>query len=111
MAALVANFEEFLGSGPSRAVMFFEVMTLAQRNQEIAAELADLGRRLRLHVADVLRAKAQDGVLSLAADPAAAAGLLFVLADGLTVRRLSEPDLDIGPLMTQAVVAARALLG
>ena len=26
------------------------------------------------------------------------------------VRRLSEPELDIGPLMEQAVVAARAVL-
>jgi hypothetical protein len=36
---------------------------------------------------------------------------LFALADGLTVRSLSEPDLDVGPVMEHAVAAARALLG
>src|ERR1700678_3859577 len=37
LAALVQAFEEFLGEGPSPAVMFYEVLTLAQRNEEIAA--------------------------------------------------------------------------
>ncbi len=36
---------------------------------------------------------------------------LFALADGLTVRSLSEPELDVSPAMAQAVAAARALLG
>src|ERR1700728_2746688 len=32
MAALVHAFEEYLGEGPSSAVMMFEMITLAQRN-------------------------------------------------------------------------------
>jgi AcrR family transcriptional regulator len=110
LAALVSTFEDFLGSGPSDALMFFEVLTLAQRNHEIAIELAELGRRLRSHLAGVLAAKAQDGVLTLTAAPEVTAAMLFVLADGITVRRLSEPDLDIAPVMAQAVALARALL-
>lgn len=110
LAALVAGFEEFLDSGQSSAVMFFEVLTLAQRTPEIAAELAELGRRMRTHLADALSAKAKDGVLPAAADPQAAAALLFALADGVIVRRLVEPELDIAPLMEQAIIAARALL-
>lgn len=35
---------------------------------------------------------------------------LFALADGVIVRRLSEPELDIGPLTEQAIAAARAVL-
>ena len=50
-------------------------------------------------------------MLELRADPDAIAAFLFALADGLTVRRLSEPGFDIGPAMEQAVDAARALLG
>jgi AcrR family transcriptional regulator len=110
MAAMVRIFEEFLGSGPSRALLFFEILTLAQRNSEIAAELAELARRMRSHLADVLREKAAAGVLGLKADADAAAGLLLALVDGVTVRRLAEPELDIAPLMAQAVAAARALL-
>ncbi len=111
LAALVTNFEEFLGAGPTAALMFHEMLTLAQRNEEIAAELAELGRRLRSHMADALRAKAQAGVLSLRADPEPIAALLFALADGVAIRRLSEPDYDLAPLMDQAVAAVRVLLG
>jgi len=111
LAALVQAFEQFLGEGPSPAVMFFEVLTLAQRNEEIAAQLADLGRRMRGHIAEALRAKAAAGVLELRADADTAATFLLALADGITIRLMSEPDLDVGPLMAQSVAAARALLG
>lgn len=110
LAALVQGFEDFLGEGPTPIVMFYEMMTLAQRNDEIALELAELGRRTRQHLADALRAKSEAGVLELRADPDVLATFLFALADGVTVRRLSEPDLDIGPVIGQSVAAARALL-
>lgn len=110
LAALVASFEDFLGSGPSRSVMFFEVLTVAQRNPEIAGELAALGRRMRELIAELLEEKAAAGVLSLEDDPELTAATLLVLVDGIVVRRLSEPDLDIGPLMERAVTVARSLL-
>jgi len=108
--AMVRSFEDFLGEGPATAVMFHEMLTLAQRNPEIAYELAELGRRTRLHLADALSAKSNAGVLTLRDDPESLAAFLFVLADGILVRRLSEPDFDIRPLMDKAVEAARALL-
>ena|SRR5947209_14219845 len=111
IGALVRSFEDFLGEGPILAVMFHEILTLAQRNEEIASELAELSRRTRTHVAGALRAKAQDGVLELRADPDTVAVFLFALADGITMRRLAEPAFDIGPVIAQAVAAARALLG
>ena len=107
--ALVSGLEDFLG-GPATPVMFHEMLTLAQRNPEIAAELAELGRRTRGHLTEALRAKSEAGVLRLRDDPEAVAAFLFVLADGITVRRLSEPDFDIAPLMEHGVAAARALL-
>ena len=110
IAVLVQTFEEFLGEGPAPAVMFFELSTLAQRNAEIAAELAELGRRTREHFADALRAKGDAGVLSLRADPEEITTFLFALADGVTVRRLVEPNLDIGPVIKHCTAAARALL-
>lgn len=110
LEALVRSFEDFLGEGPTAAVMFYEMLTLAQRNDEIAGELATLGRRTRSHLADALQSKSEAGVLSPSADPEVVALFLFALADGVTVRRLSEPELDIAPVMDQAVAAARALL-
>jgi AcrR family transcriptional regulator len=110
IAVLVQTFEDFLGEGPAPAVMFFELSTLAQRNAEIAAELAELGRRTREHFADALRAKSDAGVLSLRADPEEITTFLFALADGVTVRRLVEPNLDVGPVIKHCTAAARALL-
>lgn len=107
--ALVRSFEDWLGDGPA-PVMIYEMLTLAQRNEEIAAELALLGRRTRAHLGDALSRKRADGVLTLRVDPELAAMFLFALADGVIVRRLSEPELDIGPLTEQAILAARAVL-
>jgi AcrR family transcriptional regulator len=110
LAALVRSFEELLGEGQTAVVMFYEMMTLAQRNAEISAELAELGRRTREHMAAALRSKAQAGVLRLHADADVLATFLFALADGVTVRKLSEPDLDIAPVVGQAVAAVRGVL-
>ena len=110
LAALVSSFEDFLGSGPSPAVMFFEVLVLAQRNTEIAAALEQLGGLMRTHLAGALREKAADNVLGHSSDPDVTAAFLFVLADGIIIRRLSEPEFDVAPVMAQAVAAARALM-
>jgi AcrR family transcriptional regulator len=107
--ALVRSFEDWLGAGPA-PVMIYEMLTLAQRNEDIAAELAELGRRTRAHLGDALERKRADGVIALRAAPDLAAMFLFALADGVVVRRLSEPELDIGPLTEQAIAAARAVL-
>ena len=107
---LLESFEEFSGKGSATAVMFYEMATLAQRNVEIATELAELGRRTRSHLADALRAGSEAGVLSLRADADDIATWLFALADGMTLRLLVEPDHDISGVIAQAVVATRALL-
>jgi hypothetical protein len=90
--------------------MTYEMLTLAQRNDEIAAELANLGQRTRSHLSDALERKRDSGVLALRLNPELAATFLFALADGVMFRRLSEPELDIGPLIEQGIVAARAVL-
>jgi AcrR family transcriptional regulator len=110
LAALVESFEDFLGEGPSASAMFYEMLTLSQRNDDISAEMAELGRRTRGHLAQALRAKSEAGVVHLATDAETVATFLFALADGVTVRRLSEPELDLGPVTEQAVIAARAVL-
>ncbi len=61
LGAMVRSFEDFLGAGPTPAVMFYEMLTLAQRNEEIAGELAELGRRIRSQVEEALRTKTRGG--------------------------------------------------
>ncbi|MGH2875333.1 MAG: TetR/AcrR family transcriptional regulator [Solirubrobacteraceae bacterium] len=109
--ALVRSLEEILGEGRSEMVTFYELLTLGQRNAEIAAEVAELARRMRTRLAAALRAGSEAGVFELRADADDVASLLLALADGVTIRRLAEPDLDVRPLMDRAVAAARALLG
>jgi AcrR family transcriptional regulator len=109
--ALVRSFEEILGEGTSAMITFYELLTLGQRNAEIAAELAELARSTRLRLAGALRTGSAAGIFELRASPDDVASFLFALADGVTIRRLSEPGLDVAPLMDQAVLAARALLG
>jgi AcrR family transcriptional regulator len=111
LGALVRTFEAFIGEGPKPGVMFFEMLTLAQRNAEIAAQLAELGASVRAFVADALRAKDEAGEIELRIDADTAATFVMALADGLTVRLLSEPGFDIGSAVAQAAVATRALLG
>jgi AcrR family transcriptional regulator len=107
--ALVRSFEEIIGES-SAVVTFYELFVLGQRNAEIAAELARLAQRTRERLAEALRAGSHAGLFELRAAPGDVASFLFALADGVTIRRLSEPELDVRPLMDQAVAAARALL-
>jgi AcrR family transcriptional regulator len=111
VAALVESFEEFLREPPGEVALFYDLMALAQRNADIATEVAELGRRTRAHMAQALRAADEAGILRLQADAELVATFLFALADGVAVRRLTEPGLDIAPLVDQAVIAGRRLLG
>jgi AcrR family transcriptional regulator len=108
--ALVRSFEDLLADGSSGVVMFYELLTLAQRNEEIAAELEELSRTLRLQLSKALERGSAAGVFELRADPDDVASFLLALADGVMIRRMSEPALDVRRLMDQAVAAARALL-
>jgi AcrR family transcriptional regulator len=110
IGALVRSFEDLLADGSSEVVMFYELLTLAQRNADIATELEELSRNLRQRLAQALRRGSASGVFELRGEPDDVASFLFVLADGVMIRRMSEPALDVRRLMDQAVVAARALL-
>jgi AcrR family transcriptional regulator len=107
--ALLRSFEEIIGEAGA-VVTFYELFVLGLRNPEIAAELAGLAHRTRERLAGALSAGAAAGRFELRAPPGEVANFLLALADGVTIRRLSEPGLDVRPLMDQAVAAARALL-
>jgi AcrR family transcriptional regulator len=111
--ALVRSLEDVLEHDPEFYALLFEMTTLARRNDEIATELRELGQRMRSHVADLLRAKQQEGVVRLADEPEAVAAILFALGDGIAVQVLPAPDrvAELGPWVRAGVVAARALLG
>lgn len=107
---LVRSLEDMVNHDPGFVTLVFELFTAAQRNEEVAAEVAELYRRSREHVAALLEAKQAEGVLRLHDEPAAVAETLLGLGDGVAMRMLIEPDRDFGPTVRAGVECARALL-
>jgi AcrR family transcriptional regulator len=110
LALLVFSLEELIREESEFFTVVFELFTLSRRNEEIAIAFAELGRRQREHVAELLAAKQADGVLSLAAEPEAVADVLFSLGDGVAMRMLAEPERDWSPTIAAGVAAVRHLL-
>jgi AcrR family transcriptional regulator len=108
--ALVRSLGDMVKHDPAFLAGLFELFTVARRNPDIAAELAELTRRTRDRLAGVLAAKEREGVLRLGAAPESVAAVLLALGDGFALRMLSEPETDPGAAIAAGVVAARALL-
>src|SRR5436190_2255093 len=84
--------------------------SVARRNEEIGAEVAELTRRTREHVAEQLEAKQREGVLRLHDSPEAVTTVLFGLGDGIAMRMLIEPERDFSETLRAGIACARALL-
>jgi AcrR family transcriptional regulator len=108
--ALVRSLEDLVEHDPEFVTLWFELFTASRRNQEIGAEVAELTRRTREHVADVFEAKQREGVLRLHDEPDAVATILFALADGIAMRMLLEPERDFDATLRAGIACARALL-
>jgi AcrR family transcriptional regulator len=107
---LVTSLKTMVVDDPAFITLIFELFTIALRNGEIAAEFAELLRRTRDHVARLLADKQAEGVLRLHAPADAVADVLFSMADGVSMRMLTERDRDFGPSVQAGVAAVRALI-
>jgi AcrR family transcriptional regulator len=108
--ALVAGLEDFIGGEPRLAVIY-EMLSASRRSDDIRAELAELYRRWRAHLAESLRAKERDGVVRLQGDPESVASILFALGDGFGIQVVSDPDWDREAAFGLGIMVARRLLG
>ena len=111
VSALVASLQAFVSDEPGAHAVTYEMISASRHSEEIRAELAELYRRWRAHLADVLRAKEREGVVVLEADPEAVASVLFGLGDGLGLQLLSDPDWGSGDALDAAMHSARRMLG
>jgi AcrR family transcriptional regulator len=111
IAMLRRTLDQMLREDTEFLTLSFEAFTLSRRNPEIAAEFSELVRRTREHVAGVLAAKQDEGVLELRADPEAIAEILFGLGDGLALRILAEPERDHRATVHAGTLAVAALIG
>lgn len=107
---LRAALEGYVETEPEFVTVVFELFSMTRRNAELAGEFAETLRRTREHVAALLAAKQDEGVLQLNGDPSAVADVLFSIADGASMRMIAEPDRDWTPTIAAAIVAVRALL-
>jgi AcrR family transcriptional regulator len=110
LGALVANLEDSMKNDPGFWVLLFDLFTAGRRNPEIQREVGELFNRTRQHVADILRTKQDEGVISAKFDMDAVVATLFALADGIALQVLSDPDRDHKDVIAAGTVAARHLL-
>jgi AcrR family transcriptional regulator len=112
VGVLIASLEAFVeeGEAGTQAVLY-EMLSASRHSEEIRAELAELYRRWRAHLADALRRKEQEGVVTLDADPESVASILFALGDGMGLQLSSDPMWDSAGSLELGARTARRLLG
>jgi AcrR family transcriptional regulator len=111
IAALVSSAVEFIDDEPAGSVAICELVAASRTSEEIRAELAELYRRWREHLAAALRQKQREGVVTLRAEPEAVASLLFALGDGFGLQVSADAEWDREPTLALGAQTARHLLG
>jgi AcrR family transcriptional regulator len=109
--ALVASLQEFIEGEPGSQAVIYEMLSASRRSEDIRAELAELYRRWRAHLAESLRAKEREGVVRLQGDPESVASMLFALGDGFGIQVVSDRDWDHDAAFCLGIGIARRLLG
>jgi AcrR family transcriptional regulator len=109
--ALVTQLKDYVGGDPATHALIHELFSVSRRNDEVREELAQLYRRVRGQVAEILRAKERAGVVKLRGDADSVASLLFALGDGLELQLVSDPDWDSSETFATGIETARFLLG
>ena len=107
---LVSSLTDLIDNDPGFFLLLFELFSAGRRNPDIQHEVGQLFESTRSHVATVLRAKEDEGILSLRFDAEAVVAYLLAVADGFALQALSDPSRDITPALTAGAASARFLL-
>ena len=108
--ALVTSLTEMIENEAGFFLLLYELFSAGRRNPEIQHEVGQLFERTRSHVAEVLRAKQEAGVLKLRFDADAVVSYLFALGDGFALQTLSDPERDNRGALEAGSASARYLL-
>jgi AcrR family transcriptional regulator len=111
IGALVASLTDMIENEPGFFLLLYELFSAGRRNPDIQREVGQLFERTRSHVADVLRSKDEEGVLSLRFAAEDVVSYLFALGDGFALQALSDPTRDTKGAFAVGVSSARYLLG
>ena len=110
LEVLVSSLADLIENDPSFFLLIYELFSAGRRNPDIQEEVGRLFATTRAHVAEVLRAKEREGVLSLRFDAEAVVSFLLALGDGFALQALSDPDRDDGAAVEAGTAGARFLL-
>jgi AcrR family transcriptional regulator len=108
---LLAQLRIILAEEPEIYLLGFELVGEAQRHPEIANEVAEFNRRTRGGFAEIIAEMTTKGAISPRHSPAATAGALLALANGLAHEILQDPEGDHEACTAAVIDAARHLLG
>jgi AcrR family transcriptional regulator len=109
--ALVTSLTDMIENEPGFFFLLYELFSAGRRNPDIQREVGQLFEKTRSHVAEVLRSKDEEGVLSLRFAAEDVVSYLFALGDGFALQALSDPTRDSSGAMGVGVASARYLLG
>src|SRR5690242_7232469 len=110
LEALVASLTDMIENEPGFFLLLYELFSAGRRNPDIQKEVGQLFEKTRSHVADVLRSKDEEGVLSLRFAAEDVVSYLFALGDGFALQALSDPSRDSSGAFLVGAAAARYLL-
>jgi AcrR family transcriptional regulator len=110
LTVLRGRLEDLVELQPGLFVLIVELFAASRNNEEIRRELAEHYERTRRHLADLLREKERQGVLTMRFQPDAVVSFLMAGADGLAIQILTDPDRSHDRSLATAVEAARFLL-
>lgn len=110
VGVLVSSLTDMIENDPGFFLIIYELFSAGRRNHDIQREVGQLFERTRSHVADVLRAKESEGVLSLRFDAEAIVSYLFAVADGFALQALSDEQRDYKAALEVGASSARHLL-
>ena len=107
---LVKSLTDLIDNDPGFFLLLYELFSAGRRKPEIQHEVGQLFEATRSHVAKVLRAKEEEGILSLRFDAEAVVAYLLAVADGFALQSLSDPSRDMTPALEAGAASARYLL-
>jgi AcrR family transcriptional regulator len=107
---LVNSLTDLIENEPGFFLLLYELFSAGRRNPDIQHEVGQLFERTRSNVAEILKAKDREGVLSLRFDAESIVSYLFALGDGFALQALSDPERDIDGALAAGVASARYLL-
>ena len=107
---LLASLTDLIENEPAFFLLLYELFSAGRRNPEIQHEVGQLFERTRSHVAEVLKAKESEGVLSLRYDAEAVVSFLFAVGDGFALQALSDPSRNNDAALAAGAASARYLL-